>query len=173
MWGPSCRSYLHEAAAKYRREASSTRDSFVRPNGSVVPQQEAWHHSGARCSRCARSRKGNSESSRHFGTRRVARDSTCHELLVSDTWSNESRGQEWDAGREREREGDGRLDTLQSLYTSSGRAGQPTTVCHGATSRVTTAPAPTQQPCPKRMPGRMVSLAPTDTSDSTIGGSAL
>src|SRR6266516_563315 len=43
----------------------------------------------------------------------------------------------------------------------SARAGEPTTVSPGATSRVTTAPAPTRAPLPIRTPPRIVAFEPT------------
>src|SRR4051812_37475961 len=48
-----------------------------------------------------------------------------------------------------------------------GRAGFPTTVTPGATSFVTTAPAPTIAPLPIRTPHRIVAPDPIDASSST------
>src|SRR5688500_9761621 len=50
------------------------------------------------------------------------------------------------------------------------RAGLPTTIAYGGTSRVTTAPAPTIAPRPMVTPGRIVAFAPIDAPFCTSVG---
>ena len=52
-----------------------------------------------------------------------------------------------------------------------GRAGLPATVVPGATSRVTTAPAPTMAPAPIVTPGRITAPLPIEARGSTTAGS--
>ena len=54
-----------------------------------------------------------------------------------------------------------------------GRAGTPATTVNGATSRVTTAPAPTTAPRPTRTPGSTTALVPSQTSSSITTGPVL